>query len=131
MIEQRPTEPSLLGLLRQLTREVQVLFTKELALAKVELNASLQATKAGITAVAGGAIVLLAGFLMLLLSAVFGLSTVMPPWLAALIVGLVVIVIGLIMLKIGQRQFTPSQLTPERTLDSLQKDKEAVQRQMS
>ena len=36
-------EPSLLGLLRQLTREVQTLFTKELALAKVELNASLQA----------------------------------------------------------------------------------------
>ena len=131
MIEERPAEPSLLGLLRQLTREVQVLFTKELALAKVELNASLQATKAGIAAVAGGAVVLLAGFLMLLLSAVFGLSTVMPPWLAALIVGVVVILLGLVMLKIGQRQFTPSQLTPERTLDSLQKDKEAVQRQMS
>ena len=131
MIEERPAEPSLLGLLRQLTREVQVLFTKELALAKVELNASLQATKAGIAAVAGGAVVLLAGFLMLLLSAVFGLSTVMPPWLAALIVGVVVILLGLVMLKIGQRQFTPSQLPPERTLDSLQKDKEAVQRQMS
>ena len=71
-------EPSLLGLLRQLTREVQTLFTKELALAKVELNASLQATKTGIAAVAGGAIVLLCGVLMLLLSAVYGLSEVLP-----------------------------------------------------
>jgi len=124
-------EPSLLGLLRQLTREVQTLFTKELALAKVELNASLQATKTGIAAVAGGAIVLLCGVLMLLLSAVYGLSEVLPPWLAALIVGVVVIIIGLIMLKVGQQKFAPSQLTPERTLDSLQKDKEAVQRQMS
>ena len=131
MIEERPTEPSLLGLLRQRPPEVQVQFPKVLALAKVEHNASLQATKAGVAAVAGGAIVLLAGFLMLLLSAVFGLSTVMPPWLAALIVGVVVILIGLAMLKIGQRQFSPSQLTPERTLDSLQKDKESVQRQMS
>ncbi|TBU93977.1 phage holin family protein [Phytopseudomonas dryadis] len=124
-------EPSILGLLRQLTREIQVLFTKELALAKVELNQSLQATKAGIAAIAGGAIVLLSGFLMLLLSAVYGLSTIVAPWLAALIVGVVVILIGLAMLKIGQKQFAPSQLTPERTLDALQKDKEAVQRQMS
>ncbi len=51
----------MVGLLRQLTREVPSLFTKELALAKAELLASLTTLKAGIAGVAGGAIVLLAG----------------------------------------------------------------------
>ena len=49
------------GLLRQLTREVPSLFTKELALAKAELNESLRATKAGAASVATGGAVLLAG----------------------------------------------------------------------
>ena len=47
-------DASVVGLLRQLTREVPDLFTKELALAKAELQASLTTLKAGIAGVAGG-----------------------------------------------------------------------------
>ena len=79
-------DASVVGLLRQLSREVPALFTKELALAKAELQNSLSTLKAGIGAVAGGAIVFLAGFIILLMSAVYGLSLFMAPWLAALIV---------------------------------------------
>ena len=111
------------GLLRQLTREVPSLFTKELALAKAELNESLRATKAG--AARGGA-VLLAGFIILLMSAVYFLSTMMEPWLAALIVGVVVVVIGMVMVSAGKKKFEASSLKPDRTIHSLQKDKEAV-----
>ncbi len=50
-------DASVVGLLRQLSREVPALFTKELALAKAELHNSLSTLKAGIAAVAGGAIV--------------------------------------------------------------------------
>ena len=53
-------DASVVGLLRQLSREVPALFTKELALAKAELHNSLSTLKAGIAAVAGGAIVFLA-----------------------------------------------------------------------
>ena len=91
---QRPTgttapenDASVMGLLRQLTHEVPSLFTKELALAKAEFQASLNSLKAGIAGVAGGAMVLLAGFIILLMAVVYGLSTMMAPWLAALIVG--------------------------------------------
>ena len=80
-------DASVVGLLRQLSREVPALFTKELALAKAELQNSLSTLKAGIGAVAGGAIVFLAGFIILLMSAVYGLGMFMAPWLAALIVG--------------------------------------------
>jgi len=95
-------DASVIGLLRQLSREVPDLFTKELALAKAELQASLTTLKAGIAGVAGGAIVLLAGFIILLMSVVYGLSLFMAPWLAALIVGVVVMIVGFAMLQSGK-----------------------------
>jgi uncharacterized membrane protein YqjE len=124
-------DASVVGLLRQLTREVPALFTKELALAKVELQASLTTLKAGIAGVAGGAIVLLAGFIIVLMAVVYALSLVMAPWLAALIVGAVVMVIGFVMLQAGKKQFEPSHFKPDRTLDALNKDQEALRRKVS
>jgi xanthine/uracil permease len=124
-------DASVVGLLRQLSREVPALFTKELALAKAELQASLTTLKAGIAGVAGGAMVLLAGFIILLMSAVYGLSTMMAPWLAALIVGVVVMIVGFAMLQSGKKQFEPSNFKPDRTLDALNKDQEALRRKVS
>ncbi|MBA1277308.1 phage holin family protein [Pseudomonas sp. MTM4] len=114
------------GLLRQLTHEVPSLVTKELALAKAELSESIRATKAGAASVATGGAVLLGGFIVLLMSAVYGLSTVMEQWLAALIVGGVVVVIGLVMVSAGKKKFEASSFKPERTIHSVNKDKEAV-----
>jgi xanthine/uracil permease len=114
------------GLLRQLTHEVPSLITKELALAKAELSESIRATKAGAASVATGGAVLLGGFIVLLMSAVYGLSKVMEPWLSALIVGGVVVVIGLIMVSAGKKKFEASSFKPERTIHSVNKDKEAV-----
>lgn len=124
-------DASVVSLLRQLSREVPELFSKELALAKAELQASLTTLKAGIAGVAGGAIVLLAGFIILLMSAVYGLSMVMAPWLAALIVGVLVMIVGFAMLQSGKKQFEPSHFKPERTLDALNKDQEALRRKVS
>lgn len=124
-------DASVMGLLKQLTHEVPSLFTKELALAKAELQASLNTLKAGIAGVAGGAIVLLAGFIILLMSAVYGLSTMMAPWLAALIVGGIAVIIGFVMLQSGKKQFEPSHFKPDRTLDALNKDQEALRRKVS
>lgn len=120
------SDSSVGGLLRQLTHEVPSLITKELALAKAELSESLRATKAGAASVASGGAVLMGGFIMLLLAAVYGLSEVMEPWLAALIVGVVVTVIGLIMVSAGKKKFEASSFKPERTIHSMNKDKEAV-----
>ncbi|MBC3361877.1 phage holin family protein [Pseudomonas sp. SWRI154] len=135
---QRPTETtasendaSVMGLLRQLTHEVPSLFTKELALAKAEFQASLNSLKAGIAGVAGGAMVLLAGFIILLMAVVYGLSTMMAPWLAALIVGVVAMIIGFVMVQSGKKQFEPSHFKPDRTLDALNKDQEALRRKAS
>lgn len=117
---------SIAGLVRQLTREVPSLFTKELALAKAEITEALNTTKAATISMASGGIVLMAGFIMLLLSAVLGLSQVMAPWLAALIVGGVVCIVGLVMVSAGKKKLDPVAFKPERTINSMQKDKEAV-----
>ncbi|MBB3101717.1 phage holin family protein [Azomonas macrocytogenes] len=119
---------SVTGLLRQLTREVPMLFTKELALLKAEFSESLQATKAGLASVAVGGAVALAGFIVVLMAAVYGLSLVMQPWLAALIVGAVVTVIGLSMVSAGKKKFEASSLRPSHTMNTLHKDKEAIKR---
>nr|WP_225778129.1 phage holin family protein [Pseudomonas sp. Marseille-Q3773] len=118
------------GLLRQLMREVPELFTKELALAKAELQHNLATLKAGTAAVAAGAIVILAGFIMLLLAAVYALALVVQPWLAALIVGAVTLVVGFIMLQSGKKQFELGHLAPDRTLHAMQQDKDTLTRKL-
>jgi fatty acid desaturase len=127
----QPDDAPVFSLLKQLSREVPSLFTKELAMAKVELQASLNTLKAGIAAVAVGAIVFLTGFIILLMAVVYGLSLFMVPWLAALIVGVVVMIIGFAMLQSGKKQFEPSHFKPDRTLDALNKDQEALRRKVS
>jgi uncharacterized membrane protein YqjE len=124
-------ETTVLGLIRQLAHEVPALVTKELALAKAEIRETLETTKAGVAAVSGGAIVMLAGLIFVLLAAVYALAVFMQPWLAALIVGVVALIVGYMMVQAGKKQFEASNLTPERTVNSLQKDKDAIQRKVS
>ena len=124
-------ETSAVGLIRQLAHEVPALLTKELALAKAEIKETVETAKAGVAAVGMGAIVMFAGLIIVLLAAVYALANVMQPWLAALIVGAVAMVVGFIMIQSGKKQFDASNLTPERTVNSLQKDKDAIQRKVS
>ena len=124
-------ETSAVGLIRQLAHEVPALLTKELALAKAEIKETVETTKAGVAAVGMGAIVMFAGLIIVLLAAVYALANIMQPWLAALIVGAVAMVVGFIMIQSGKKQFDASNLTPERTVNSLQKDKDAIQRKVS
>lgn len=117
---------SITGLLRQLTQEVTGLFTKEVALAKAEASDSINAAKAGVGAVATGGAVLMSGLIVLLFSAVYGLSNIVDPWLAALIVGAVVMLIGYAMVQSGKKKLNARSMRPDRTVHSMQKDKEVA-----
>src|SRR5688572_4658585 len=68
---------SLAGLVRQLTSDITSLFTKELALAKVEVSHSIHDAKVGAVSLISGGSVLYAGFLFLLLAGVLALGQVM------------------------------------------------------
>lgn len=126
-----PREVSLGGLFKQLAHEVPELFAKELALAKAEARESANAMLAGIGAVATGGAIMLAGLVVLLLSATAALALVLAPWLAALIVGAAALVVGGIMVAIGKKRFDVDALKPDRTVRSLKKDQAMVREKTS
>lgn len=122
---------SAFGLLRRLTDELATLLRQELTLATAEIFRSMRILLAATASLAAGGAVLFAGLLALLAAAVLGLSTVLHPWLAALVIGAAVTVIGIILVSVGMRALDPSTLKPARTAESLRKDKDVLTRRQS
>ena len=108
--------------------ELTTLFRQEVALVTAEVTGAIGKLTAGILSIVTGGAVLFAGFLALLAAAVLGLSNVVAPWLAALIVGAVVTVTVFIMVLMGRKAADPSALKPERSVESLRKDKAVLTR---
>jgi hypothetical protein len=114
------------SLLRRLADDVGMLFAQELALLKAETMRSVSDLKAATMSIAMGGAVTFMGVFFLLLSAVYGLSNVVDPWLAALIVGGAVALIGIIMLASGRRNLEPAAIAPRRTAAALRKDTDMI-----
>ncbi|HVY82081.1 MAG TPA: phage holin family protein [Steroidobacteraceae bacterium] len=119
---------STLDLMRRLLNEVSTLFRQELTLARAEFMRSISRVLVSATSIAAGGAVLYAGLLVLLAAAVLGLSKVLEPWLAALIIGVVVGVIGYVMLHAGIKKMSNTSVKPELTQDSLKRDKDVLMR---
>lgn len=117
-------------LARRLLDNATTLVEKEIALATSEILHAVHEMKSGVTSLASGAAVLYAGVLFLLLAAVLGLMQVMPGWAAALTVGGIVTIIGIAMLASGKKKVEPKAFTPDRTAESLRKDKQMMGRKI-
>jgi glycerol uptake facilitator-like aquaporin len=121
---------SLIALFSDLFRETSTLVHQEAELAKAEISEKVSEVGKGIAALAIGAAILIAGFMLLLFAAANGLAMMLPEehanWLAPLIVGLAVMVLGFIALGIGKHELSGTTLTPTRTLDSLRQDGQLV-----
>jgi xanthine/uracil permease len=117
---------SLISLFGDLWRETQTLVHQEAQLAKAEISEKVSQVTTGAGEIAAGGAILFAGFIVLLFSAVGALELMIDSehsiWLAPLIVGVVVMVIGYIVLSRGRKQISADSLTPERTLESLNRD---------
>lgn len=122
------TNDTVAGLLTRLVNDVTGLLRNEFALARVELSNAATDAKRGLGSIAASGAVMFGGYLALLAAAIFGLSYVMQPWLASLIVGAAAIIVGMIMLKAGQKKVSPSAFRMERTQESLRKDAGTVRR---
>jgi protein-S-isoprenylcysteine O-methyltransferase Ste14 len=124
-------DKSLAALFSDLTRDTVELVRQEIALARAELSQKVGTAQGALASMAVGAAVILAGLFLLLQAVVHGLAQVLPPdmapWLSPLIVGLIVAVIGWAMLKAGKSKLDPDNLVPQRTMDSLRRDKAVVQ----
>lgn len=127
------SDKSLPALLADLSRETVDLMRREIALARAEANEKIGNAKAAATSIGGGAILALAGVVVLLQAAVNGLAMVLPPdmapWLAPLAVGVVALLVGWAMLKGGSAKLDGEHLKPERTMNSLRKDSALIQQE--
>lgn len=125
------SDKSLPALFSDLMRETLDLIRKEFALARADVGERVQSAQRGITSIAVGAAVTLAGLVVLLLAVVNALARFLPPalapWLAPLIVGGLVLLIGYLMIKSGQSNLKAENLVPQRSIDSLRTDKAMMQ----
>jgi hypothetical protein len=82
------------ALINEIMGKVTLLAKKEIELAKVEVKADMESELAMAKGLAIAALVAVLGLNMLLVALVFALATVMPGWLAALLIGGGLVVIG-------------------------------------
>jgi hypothetical protein len=128
------SDKSLAALLSDLTRDTIDLVRQEIELARAEMSNKIAEAQIALTSVAIGAAVVLAGLFIILQAVVKGLEMVLPeevaPWLSPLIVGLAVAGIGYGLLKGGSAKLTADNLMPQRTMDSLKRDRIIIEEKM-
>jgi uncharacterized membrane protein YqjE len=122
------SESSLTSLIKRLADQIAHLFATEIDLARAELKQAAADARAGALSLGAGAIVLLVGLIGLMAAAILGLSQVMEPWLAALVVGGAITIVGLIMVMAGKKKLEPSAFAPQRTGDQLREDARLAKR---
>jgi hypothetical protein len=121
---------SFAALFSDLWRETTTLVHEEAELAKADLSEKASQAASAASAVAVGGAIVFAGFLVLLAAACIALGLALPPdaplWLSPLLIGAVVTIVGVIALASGRRKARASNLAPQRTIDSLRRDRHMV-----
>jgi hypothetical protein len=120
--QSRPPPRSIAALLADITDQIRTLLRLEIALFKAELAEKLHRLGLGLAALAIGAVLAVSGWLALLAAAVLALAIVLPPWLAALIVGVAALIVAGLLALLGKRWLDAKSLVPRRSLDSLRQD---------
>jgi hypothetical protein len=107
-------------IIEDILRHVGEIIRSEIRLVQTEIKQDFRDVKhAGTYLIAAGVASMFAlGFL--LLAAVYGLSTIMPPWLAAISVGIVLGIVGLALMTKGLHLLKATSMTPDRTIQSLE-----------
>ena len=115
-------ERSIASLLKDIVGNVQQIIRAEVRLAKVEVAEELSKARRAAMMLAVGALFAVFAVALLLLGAVYLLSQVVQPWLAAVIVAIGSAVLGGAFLMVGARQLKLVSLAPERTVNSVQEN---------
>lgn len=122
-----PAPRSLGQLVSDLSEQGARLVRAEIDLAKAEVSAKAQEIGIGVGLLAAAGFLAVSAFAVGLAAAVLGLSTVVAPWLAALIVMVALLVIAGILVAVGISRLKKGQPpTPELATKSLQADVDAV-----
>jgi Putative Actinobacterial Holin-X, holin superfamily III len=128
-----PADASLGDLVKAMSADLSRLVRDEMQLAQTEISAKAKRAGVGVGAFGGAGVLALYGVGVLIAAAVLGLSVVLAPWLAALIVGIVVLAVAGVAALIGRKKMREAgPAVPERTVASVKEDvaeiKESIQR---
>ena len=124
--EQKPTVGQLV---ERLSEQATRLVRSEIALAKTELKDKAMHAGVGIGMLVVGAVLVLYGLGFLFAAGMEGLATVMPTWLAALIVGLVLVLVAGALAFVGVKQLQRGvPPTPTAAVDSIKEDVETIKK---
>jgi hypothetical protein len=123
--EELRQEP-LTALIAKLSKDVSLLVRQEVTLAKQEAADKLATVKAEAVGVALGVVLGHVALLVLIAALVLGLSELVKPWLAGLIVGVVLAGTSAALLLRSKERLSHLDLKPERALQNVRRDVEAV-----
>jgi hypothetical protein len=128
-----PVDASLGDLVKAMSADLSRLVRDEIQLAQTEITAKAKQAGVGVGAFGGAGVLALYGVGVLIAAAVLGLSVVLAPWLAALIVGIVVLAAAGVVALVGKKKVSEAApVVPERTVASVKEDvaeiKESIQR---
>jgi len=116
-------DKSFLSLITDVPHLIVALIRAELELLKAELVAKLKATGIGVGLFVISLSLVLLALLMLVFSAVFALSLVLPLWAATLIAAGVVLLAALIFAGIGAKLMSGAKTpVPHETVESIRED---------
>ncbi len=125
-------QPRPLGdLFADLVRETGSLVKNEIALAKTEMTAKASSAAKDAAMVGVGSGIALLGAIALLAAVIAGLSTVMPVWLAALVVGGVLSGLGAALAMSGLKKLQHLDPVPRQTVETLEENKQWLREQVS
>ena len=116
-------EPSTGELVKRLSEQVSTLVRDELKLAQLEMTRKGKQAGIGAGMLGGSGLIALYGVGCLLACAILGLSRVLEPWLAALIVGAALLAVGAVVALLGKARLskaTPP--VPEQAAESVKAD---------
>jgi uncharacterized membrane protein YqjE len=129
---ERDDQRSLGQILKELSTETSTLLRQEVDLAKTEMSEKASRVGSNLGSVAVGGAVAFLGALALLSSVVAGLISLLDQfidlevavWLAPLLVGIALAAVGYGLIKKALETLKRESLTPRRTTESLQENKE-------
>ncbi len=120
------TERTIGQLVADATHDLEGIVRGEIALAKAEVTDGARVLGKGAGLLAGAAFLALMGFVFLLHSAAWGISTWLPVWAGYLIVAVVVLIVGAILGLMGKKALETAKPAPERAIDQAQQTIAAI-----
>ena len=120
------TRASFANIFHSLSDTFSQVLSKQAELFQTEMTQKATFASRGLIKLVVGSVLLLIGGMVMVASAILGLSILMPAWLASLLVALVFLMMGGIILAIGLGNMKAINLKPERTISSVKDTVRAV-----